>query len=120
MSNAYNNLGIAYKNSGQMKEALEALSTAYHKATNGDDKVATPEASQILQNMANLLRVQKKHEEARRMFERALEIGQRLHDADHASNALNHMAIGRCQRGEGNIREAIMSFTKAVEIWEAK
>lgn len=120
LSNAYNNLGIARKNTGQMREALEALNSAYLRATNGDDQVATSQAAQILQNIGSLLRTQKKSEEARRMFERALEIGQRIFGCEHSSNALNHMAIARCQKEEGKIKEAIVSYTKAVEIWEEK
>merc|ERR1712217_462573 len=103
-----------------MKEALEALQNAYMRSTAGDDKVATAQSAQILQNMANLLRTQKKPDEALKMFERAADIGQQLYGPEHASNALNHMAIARCQKEMGKIKEAMVSYTKAVEIWQAK
>merc|ERR1711920_802753 len=54
------------------------------------------------------------------MYERALEIGQRLFGDDHASNASNHFCIARCRRDEGHLKEAIESYTKAVEIWASK
>merc|ERR1712060_1000393 len=119
-SSAYNNLGIACKNAGQMHEAIKALNAAYNRATNGNDQVATPQAAQILQNIAQCLRAEKKLDEAQNMFVRALEIGQRLFGIDHASNALNHMCIARCSRDAGKIKEAIESYTKAVEIWMHK
>eukprot|EP00414_Alexandrium_minutum_P002585 CAMPEP_0113820392 /NCGR_PEP_ID=MMETSP0328-20130328/1217_1 /TAXON_ID=39455 /ORGANISM="Alexandrium minutum" /LENGTH=261 /DNA_ID=CAMNT_0000788327 /DNA_START=1 /DNA_END=781 /DNA_ORIENTATION=+ /assembly_acc=CAM_ASM_000350 len=120
LSNAYNNLGIACKNAGRMSEAVEALNASYHKATNGDDQVATSQAAQILQNLAQCLRAAKKMAEAQKMYERALDIGQRLFGPDHSSNALNHLCIARCMRESGQIKEAIQSYTKAVEIWEEK
>uniref|UniRef100_A0A7S4W7U5 Uncharacterized protein n=1 Tax=Alexandrium monilatum TaxID=311494 RepID=A0A7S4W7U5_9DINO len=120
LSNAYNNLGIACKSAGRMPEAVEALNAAYHKATNGDDQIATPQAAQILQNLAQCLRAGRKVQEAQMMYEKALGIGQRLFGHDHASNALNHLCIARCLRETGKIREAIQSYTKAVEIWEQK
>merc|ERR1712060_203840 len=119
-SSAYNNLGIACKNAGQMHEAIKALNAAYGRATNGDDQVATPQAAQILQNRAQCLRVEKKLNEAQDMFVRALQIGQRLYGNDHASNALNHLCIARCSRDTGKIKEAIESYTKAIEIWMHK
>jgi len=120
LSNAYNNLGIAYKHAGRMPEAVDALNSAYHTATNGDDQVATPQAAQILQNLAQCLRAARKIQEAQLMYERALEIGQRLFGHDYSSNALNHMCIARCLRETGRIKEAIQSYSKAIEIWAQK
>lgn len=120
LSNAYNNLGIACKNGGHMTEAVDSLNSAYQRATNGDDQVATPQAAQILQNIAQCLRAQKKTRDAQTMYERALEIGQRIHGSDHASNALNQMCIARCLRDLGKIKEAVKSYAKAVEIWTHK
>lgn len=124
LSNAYNNLGIALKNAGKVGDAARALKTAYNTATGGDDKVATSQAAQILQNVGQCLRVEQKPAEARQMFERALEIGHRLHgehaSAEHASQTLNHISIGRCCRDEGRLPDAIKAFTKALEIWESK
>merc|ERR550525_385487 len=54
------------------------------------------------------------------MFVRALEIGRRICGEDHAANALNHLGIGRCLREQGKVKEAIESYTKAVEIWMHK
>jgi len=120
LSNGYNNLGIALKNAGQMPKAVQALNTAYLKATNGDDKVATPQAAQILQNIAQCLVQQGKMDEARAMYSRALEIGQRLFGSDHASHALNHMCIARCLKREGRLPDAIKAYTTAYEIWTSK
>merc|ERR1719213_1530468 len=85
LSNAYNNLGIAYKNAGRMDDAITAMNKAYHTATRGDDQIATFQASQILQNVGQALRAQKKSADARKFFERALEIGLRLFHGEHAS-----------------------------------
>jgi tetratricopeptide (TPR) repeat protein len=120
LSNAYNNLGIAYKNAGRLSDAVTAMNKAYHRATNGDDQVASFQASQILQNVGQCLRAQKKSAEARRFFERAMEIGIRHFHGDHASHALNHLCIARCLKDEGQIRGAIQSYTKAYEIWTSK
>eukprot|EP00929_Paragymnodinium_shiwhaense_P061364 TRINITY_DN30640_c0_g1_i1.p1 TRINITY_DN30640_c0_g1~~TRINITY_DN30640_c0_g1_i1.p1 ORF type:complete len:448 (+),score=137.70 TRINITY_DN30640_c0_g1_i1:93-1436(+) len=120
LSNAYNNLGIATKNTGRMDDAVKAMRTAYVKLTNGDDKVATMQASQILQNIGQCLRAQKKPGEAKTVFSRSLEIGLRLVGAEHASQALGHICVARCQRDEGNIREAMQSFLEAIKIWESK
>jgi len=120
LSNAYNNLGIACKKAGRMHDAVEALNSAYQRATNGDDQVATSQAAQILQNIAQCLREQRKVPEAQAMYERALEIGQRRLGSEHASNALNHMCIARCLRDAGRVTDAIKSYTRAVEIWMQK
>lgn len=120
LSNAYNNLGIAYKNTGKMSDAVDSLNKAYHMATNGDDKVATFQASQILQNVGQCLRAQKKPDEARKAFQRAMEIGLRTHGAEHAAQALNHLCIARCFKDDGQVKEAIQSYTKAYEIWQSK
>eukprot|EP00406_Dinophysis_acuminata_P063905 CAMPEP_0179270448 /NCGR_PEP_ID=MMETSP0797-20121207/31473_1 /TAXON_ID=47934 /ORGANISM="Dinophysis acuminata, Strain DAEP01" /LENGTH=430 /DNA_ID=CAMNT_0020978785 /DNA_START=38 /DNA_END=1328 /DNA_ORIENTATION=- len=120
LSNAYNNLGIACKNQGQMGEAIKALNASYGRATNGDDKVATPQAAQILQNLAQCLRAEKKLAEAEGIYVRALDVGQRLFGLHHSSNALNHVCIARCCRDTGRIKESIESYTKALEIWEQK
>merc|ERR1712159_905665 len=90
LSNAYNNLGIARKNAGLLPEAVEALQNAYLRATNGDDEVATPQTSQILQNLGQCFRARKKPEEARRYYERALGVGMRYFPEDHSSHALNY------------------------------
>lgn len=119
-SNAYNNLGLAYKNAGRMREAADALSKAYHRATNGDDQVATAQCAQILQNSGQCLRADKKFDEARIFYERALGIGQRLLGPEHSSNALNHLCIARCRRDTGELREAIQAYTKACEVWMHK
>jgi len=66
------------------------------------------------------LRAEKKNAEARQIFERAFEIGQRLHGPEHASHALNHLCIARCNAAEGRTREAIQVYAKALEIWEKK
>eukprot|EP00403_Amphidinium_massartii_P031458 CAMPEP_0178443012 /NCGR_PEP_ID=MMETSP0689_2-20121128/38569_1 /TAXON_ID=160604 /ORGANISM="Amphidinium massartii, Strain CS-259" /LENGTH=422 /DNA_ID=CAMNT_0020066793 /DNA_START=62 /DNA_END=1326 /DNA_ORIENTATION=+ len=120
LSNAFNNLGIACKNAGQLQEAVKALNSAYQRATNGDDKVATPQAAQILQNIGQCLRAMKKPDEAARTFARSLEIGQRLYSEDHASHALSYIGIARCYRDAGRLKEAIESYTKAMEIFMAK
>jgi tetratricopeptide (TPR) repeat protein len=120
LSNASNNLGIAYKNAGRMSDAVAAMNKAYHLATNGDDQIATYQASTILQNIGQCLRAQKKSGEARVFFERALEIGLRLFHGEHASHALNHLCVARCHRDENQLREAIQSYTKALEIWSSK
>lgn len=120
LSNAYNNLGIALKNAGRLSDAVTAMSKAYHRATNGDDQVASFQASQILQNIGQCLRAEKKSDEARKFFERALEIGLRWFYAEHASQALNHLCIARCWKDQGQVREAIQSYTKAYEIWTSK
>jgi len=120
LSNAYNNLGIARKNAGDMNGAVTALNQAYHRSTNGDDQVASAQAGQILQNVGQCLRAQKRTTEACKIFARALEIGQRLFGSDHASNALNHLCIARCYRDEGDVKQAIESYTKACEIWMQK
>merc|ERR1719454_1995087 len=96
------------------------MNKAYHKATHGDDKVATFQASQILQNIGQIHRAQKNSAAAREVFVRALEIGQRLFHGEHASHALNYLCIARCYKDEGQVREAIQSYTKAYEIWTSK
>ncbi|CAK0816045.1 unnamed protein product [Prorocentrum cordatum] len=120
LATAYNNLGICLKNAGQMSEAIDALNNAYMRATNGDDKMATMQAMQVVQNLAQCLRVQRKMREAEQMFARALEIGNRLCGEDHCASALNHLGLARCLREQGKIKEAIMSYTKALEIWVSK
>lgn len=120
LSSAYNNLGIARKNSGKMREAVEALNEAYLRATNGDDQVATHQAAQILQNLAQCLIAQKRPQDAQKMYCRALEIGQRILGLRHTTLAITHMAIARCLRDQGLIREAIESYAKAMEIWMDK
>lgn len=120
LSDAYNNLGIAYKNAGRFSDAVTAMNKAYHRSTNGDDKVATLQASQILQNIGQCYRAEKKPADARKCFERALEIGLQLFYAEHASHASNHLCIARCHRDEGNVKEAIQCYTKALEIWSSK
>jgi len=117
LANAYNNLGIARKNGGKLSEAVEALNTSYAKATNFDDQVATP---QVLQNLAQALVQQGKIEEARGMYSRALEVGQRLYGPDHASHGLNHLGIARCLKKEGNLGDAIRAYTTAYELWTKK
>merc|ERR1711865_713345 len=57
---------------------------------------------------------------ARRFFERALEIGLRLFHGEHASHALNHLCIARCWKDEGQVKEAIQSYTKAYEIFTSR
>merc|ERR1719253_250210 len=111
LSNAYNNLGIAYKNAGRLPDAVTAMNKAYARATNGDDLVATFQASQILQNTGQCLVAQKKPADARKFYERALEIGLRLFHGEHASHALNHLCIARCYRDEGQVKEAIQTYT---------
>jgi len=120
LSNAYNNRGIAFKNAGQMQQAVQSLNSAYMQATNGDDKVATPQAAQILQNLAQCLRAQKRPIDAQRMYERALEVSHRLYGDDHASHALNHLCIARCLRDQGLIPDAIKQYVKAIQIWSEK
>jgi tetratricopeptide (TPR) repeat protein len=120
VSNAYNNFGIALKNTGRLCEAVDALTKAYHRATNGDDQVATFQCAQILQNTGQCLRMQRKPDEARVFYERALEIGIRIGGANHASNALNHLCIARCRRDTAELKEAIQAYTKACEIWMMK
>mmetsp|Transcript_116816 Transcript_116816/g.184748 ORF Transcript_116816/g.184748 Transcript_116816/m.184748 type:complete len:435 (+) Transcript_116816:108-1412(+) len=120
LSNAYNNLGIAYKNAQRFSDAVKVLKKSYHTATNGDDKIATLQASQILQNIGQCLRAEKKPADARKFFERASEIGFQLYYSEHASHASNHLCIARCHRDEGNVKEAIQCYTKALEIWSSK
>lgn len=116
-SNAYNSLGLAYKNTGRLCEAADAMSKAYHMATNGDDQVATAQSAQILQNSGQCLRQEGKLEHARLFFERALEIGQRIFGSEHSSNALNYLCIARCRRDTGELKEAIQAYQKALGIW---
>jgi len=120
LSNAYNNWGIALKNQGRFNEAVDAMNKSYQRSTNGDDAVATEQAAQILQNVGQCLRAQKKISEARKIFERALEITQRLAGPEHCTTALGHLLVARCLRDEGNIKAAITSYMKVVEIFESK
>ncbi|CAE7412816.1 unnamed protein product [Symbiodinium necroappetens] len=55
LSNAQNNLGIALKSAQRLDEAASAFNEAYRLSTNGDDKVATYQAAQILQNASQCL-----------------------------------------------------------------
>jgi len=120
LSNACNNLGIALKNAGRLPQAVEALNDAYQRATNGDDQVATYQASQILQNAGQCLLVQGKPSEARAAFSRALEICQRIFRDTHASHALGNLCLARCLRAEGNVRDAVGAYAKALEIFAGK
>mmetsp|Transcript_80800 Transcript_80800/g.210442 ORF Transcript_80800/g.210442 Transcript_80800/m.210442 type:complete len:455 (+) Transcript_80800:79-1443(+) len=120
LANAYNNWGIALKNSGKMSQAIEALNRSYATATNHDDQVATTQVAQVLQNLAQCLVAQDKMEDARKMYARALEVGQRLHGPEHASHGLNHMCIARCLRKEGRLPDAIRAYTAAYEMWQGK
>lgn len=120
LSNSLNNLGIAYKNCGRMKEAVDSLKLAYLKATNGDDQVATTQASQILQNVGQCLRAGKNPGEALKFYSRALEVDKRILGEKHSSYALNLLCIGRCHRDEGRLLEAIQSYTDAIELWKQK
>lgn len=120
LSSAYNNLGIARKSGGDLPGAVEAMNTAYQRATNGDDKVATGPAAQILQNAGQALRAQKKPGEALKFYVRALDIGLRIFGPDHASQGLNHLCIARCHRDQGDVMEAIKAYTKAIELWSGK
>jgi len=117
LSNAYNNLGIACKNAGRMKDATNYLNQGYLKATDGDLAVATPQVGQIVQNLAQCLAQQEKFDEAVDMYSRALAIGNRLYGPDHASHSLNHMGIARCLKREGKLPEAIKAYTAAYELW---
>ncbi|CAE7918121.1 PP5, partial [Symbiodinium sp. KB8] len=65
LSNAQNNLGIALKSAQRLDEAASAFNEAYRLSTNGDDKVATYQAAQILQNASQCLLAQAKAKEAR-------------------------------------------------------
>jgi len=116
LSNSCNNLGIAYKNAGRMSEAVGAMLKAYQRATNGDDKVATPQAAQILQNVGQCYRSQRKLDDALRFYLRALEIGQGIFPDDHASHALNYLCVARCHRDLGQVKQAVEAYTQAVTI----
>lgn len=120
LTNMYNNLGIAQKNSGKNAEAVVSLKKAYANGTRLDDLMATPQVGQILQNLAQCLLQQCKPDEARGMYARALEVGQRLHGGEHASLGLNHLGIARCLTREGKIVDAIRAYTSAYELWNAK
>lgn len=117
LSNAYNNLGIALKNAGCMKEAVEALNNSYLRATNGDDQVATLQTAQILQNMGQCHMADRKAAEARAAYERALDISQRLLGPESAGNALGWICLARAFRAEARLKDAIQAYTKALEIW---
>lgn len=120
LSNAHNNLGICQKNDGKLSQAIESLDRAYHLATNGDDKVATPEAGQILQNIGKCLQASRRFSEAEVVFVRALDVGKRAFGEDHASHALNYVCIARCQTSVGKVREAIEAYSHAMMIWTRK
>eukprot|EP00435_Cladocopium_sp_Y103_P063232 s385_g24.t2 len=120
LSNAHNNLGIAQKNAGRLGEASSSFQDAYRLATNGDDKVATHQASQILQNAAQCLLVQGKAAEARGLCERSQEICQRLFGDGHGTLALGGLALARCFRAEGDLRNAIASYAKSLDIFSEK
>ncbi|CAL1143937.1 unnamed protein product [Cladocopium goreaui] len=120
LSNAHNNLGIAQKNAGRLGEASSSFQEAYRLATNGDDKVATHQASQILQNAAQCLLVQGKAAEARALCERSQEICQRLFGDRHGTLALGGLALARCFRAEGDLRNAIASYAKSLDIFSEK
>jgi len=120
LSNASNNLGIALKNAGKLKEAVDAMNEAYQLSTNGDDKVATYQSSQILQNVSQCLLAQGKPGEARAVCARALDIIERIFGQDHAAQALGNLCLARCLRAEGQVREAVTAYAKAVEVWSKK
>ncbi|CAK9093949.1 unnamed protein product [Durusdinium trenchii] len=101
LSNAQNNLGIALKNAQRLGEASSAFQEAYRLATNGDDKVATHQASQILQNAAQCLLAQGRAVEAKGLCERSQEICLRLFGEKHGTLALGHLALARCCRAAG-------------------
>lgn len=120
LSNAYNNLGIAYKSAGQMSKAVEAMQTAYNKASNGNDQTATIQAAQILENIAQCMRAQQRYEEAKQFYSRSIEITARLRRPDHASLALSRVGLARCLRDEGKLSEAIDCYSAALKIWMSK
>lgn len=120
MSVAYNSLGVARRNAGQYEKAAEALNMAYHRATNGDDQVATPLAAQVLQNIGQCFKAQGKNKEALGVYERGLELGQRLYGDSHASQSLNHLCVARCHRDMGQFKEAVEAYAKAHQIWTSK
>lgn len=120
LSSAYNNLGIALKNGGQMREAIEALRSAYLRATNDDDQVATLQAAQILQNIGQCHLAEKRPAEARCWLDRALEILQRLLGPNHSSLALARLALARALKAEGRLRDALEAYARALEIWGEK
>eukprot|EP00931_Biecheleriopsis_adriatica_P122472 TRINITY_DN97464_c0_g1_i1.p1 TRINITY_DN97464_c0_g1~~TRINITY_DN97464_c0_g1_i1.p1 ORF type:complete len:435 (-),score=127.43 TRINITY_DN97464_c0_g1_i1:45-1349(-) len=120
LSNASNNLGIALKNAGKLKEATDALNEAYMLSTNGDDKVATYQSSQILQNVSQCLLAQGKPGEAKNVSARAMEICQRIFGEEHATQALGNLCLARCLRAGGQIREAVTAYAKCLEIFSKK
>eukprot|EP00933_Yihiella_yeosuensis_P042493 TRINITY_DN37084_c0_g1_i1.p1 TRINITY_DN37084_c0_g1~~TRINITY_DN37084_c0_g1_i1.p1 ORF type:complete len:473 (-),score=140.68 TRINITY_DN37084_c0_g1_i1:132-1502(-) len=120
LSNAYNNLGIALKNAGKLNEAVDALNNAYQRATNGDDKVATYQASQILQNVGQTLLVQQKPSEAKAFFARAIDICDRIFGEGHASHAIGSLCLARCLRAEGELKESVGAYAKALKIFSEK
>ncbi|CAJ1354123.1 unnamed protein product [Effrenium voratum] len=120
LSNAQNNLGIALKNATRLAEAFGSFQEAYRLATNGDDKVATYQASQILQNASQCLLAQGKAKEARSFCSRAQEICQRLFGEFHGSLALGSLALARCCRAEGDLRGAVGNYAKCLELFEQK
>lgn len=120
LSNAQNNLGIALKSAQRLDEAASAFNEAYRLSTNGDDKVATYQAAQILQNASQCLLAQAKAKEARSFSARALEITQRVFGERHASLALANLALARCLRAEGELRQAVAAYARALEIFAQK
>ncbi|CAK9063008.1 unnamed protein product [Durusdinium trenchii] len=120
LSNAQNNLGIALKNAQRLGEASSAFQEAYRLATNGDDKVATHQASQILQNAAQCLLAQGRAVEAKGLCERSQEICLRLFGEKHGTLALGHLALARCCRAAGDLRAAIQSYAKSLELFGEK
>ncbi|CAE7617228.1 SGT2 [Symbiodinium natans] len=120
LSNAQNNLGIALKNAQRLDKAGTAFNEAYRLSTNGDDKVATYQAAQILQNASQCLLAQGKAQEARSLSARALEIAQRILGENHASLALANLALARCLRAEGQLRPAVTAYAKTLEIFAQK
>merc|ERR1740121_1824367 len=103
-----------------MTDAVNVLNQAYLMATDGDLAAATPQVSQICQNMAQCFVQQKRYDDAKDMYSRALAIGSRLFGPNHASHALNHLGIARCLKKEGKLPEAIKSYTTCYELWTSK
>eukprot|EP00930_Biecheleria_cincta_P043687 TRINITY_DN29980_c0_g1_i1.p1 TRINITY_DN29980_c0_g1~~TRINITY_DN29980_c0_g1_i1.p1 ORF type:complete len:452 (-),score=126.81 TRINITY_DN29980_c0_g1_i1:16-1323(-) len=120
ISSASNNLGIALKNAGKLEAAVSALNEAYQLSTSGDDKIATYQASQILQNVSQCLLAQGKPGEARSVCARAADICQRLFGEEHAAHALSNLCLARCLRADGQFREAVTTYAKALEVFSKK
>jgi Tfp pilus assembly protein PilF len=98
-SEAYNNMGIAFKDQGKLQEAIEA----YKKAL-----AIKPDSFEVYINMGNALQSKGKLEEAIEAYKKALAI------KPDDSDAYNNM--GNALKRKGKLEEAIEAYKKALVI----